>query len=318
MASAVHSPPSFPVRSFVWIGASWVVLDLAVILALWSFFQINGPAIDRSGGITLIAWQAVLAAKFMLLLGWLWLGEGEWGHRAAGFLLFATLLVPLLVAGVIEPDILCVLVGMLVFGLPLAGLLSLPFMLLAAIDYRLARDVPPIAPKQRRQFTVRQLMFVTLLAAVVMGLLRWAKIAELNYAVIGLQLPLLAWVFPAVITVGLFLPRLYPGGLYAAGLTAFLLALPSFTLPGEAAHGMTLFVGAYTLFFALHVLLLRGLGYRLTQTMPQLYHPGIIFLNTPHDRGVVFLATGRDPGVVFLDEQDKDTTLKEEWNTNPR
>jgi len=52
--------------------------------------------------------------------------------------------------------------------------------------------------------------------------------------------------------------------LFAAGLTVYVVALPSFAVPG-AGPGMTLIIASYVLTFTAHLLLLRYLGFRLVQ-----------------------------------------------------
>jgi hypothetical protein len=307
----LESPPPFPRRSFASISIAWVSIDLLVMLTLFVLAVNHGiPARGSVAPVTSIVWFAVLSARFLLLLGWLALGEGEWHDRATGLLSFGALLVPLFIGACFEPQILCVGLGMLLFVAVAGGFLSLPYLVLAASDYRLARDLPTVEHSHRGQFTVRQLMVVTLAAAIVLGLLRWASLAQLNNATAAVEALSLGFVFPLAAT-GLLLPRLYPWALYPAGLTAFLVVLPILTVHGEEAWIMALFATSYATFIVLHLVFLRQMGFRLTNQRPRRgYDPGITFLEqTLHNRGIVFVDTRRDPGVVFLDEEDCATTM---------
>jgi hypothetical protein len=134
-------------------------------------------------------------------------------------------------------------------------------------------------------------MFVTLVAAIVLGLLRWAQQANIQWAGVVLQTPLLVWVFPLAMCRGLLQTRWYPDILFALGITAFVLALPSFTLSDEEVGYVAVFVGTYVFVFAGHLLLLRGLGFRLVQYKPVFrYDPEIWFVD--HE----------EPGIQFFDQ----------------
>lgn len=288
MPVAAHDdrPPPFPARAFTLIGAAWVVFDLMTLLVL-------GPATYYGPGRLLFllaeAWTSVLAAKYMLLVAWLSLGEGTFQQRLMGGLLFAPVLLPMLLMSLAHEEAFCMLVGVLLMGVPMTAVLAMPFIVLRGNDFRLARD-GELTVHKRKQFSIRQLMVLTLIAAVVMALLRWVSVAQLQYSVFGLQLPLLAWVFPAVAMAGLLLPRWYPWGLYALGATLFILALPVAALPAKDALVSLRSTGIYVLFFALHALLVRGLGFRLLHGPPKWYpDPGITFLSPPSEQGIVFL-----------------------------
>lgn len=287
---ADQSPTFFPTAPFVIVGAAWALLDVVVLLyfTLGAFSIV--PRFDWSsyGEYLFIAWQAILAAKAMLMLGWWFLGEGQLGHRLAGAALFLPVFVPVMVAAYFEPELLCVLMTMAVFAVPVLFMVGLPYVVLKATDHRLARDAPASTEKVG-QFTVRQLMLVTLIAAIVLGLLRWAEQSQMSWAVVGLQAPLLIWIYPFVMCRGLLQPRWYPDVLFAIGVTAFVLALPSFALSDEEVFRPALFVGTYTFVFTCHLLLLRWLGFRLVQYQPRFrYDPGISFIDQ-HEPGIVFL-----------------------------
>jgi len=284
------APPPFPRRAFMLIGAAWILVDSATMLLLWHWASVVGwsPLME----IVIIAWQATLGARAMLMLGWWFLGEGEVRHRVTGVALFAPLLAPPLVLAFFEPDVLCMLAMAILFAVPGAMIAGLPYVGLQLMDYRLARDAPP-SEEKIGQFTVRQLMLITLVAAIVLGLLRWTQLAELNYALLGLLVPLLAWVYPPVACLGLLHERWYPRVVYAVGLTAWLLALPLFALPEQDAVNVMLFVGMYVVVFTGHLLLLRGLGFRLVKYRPRAYYdPGIVFID-PEDPGIVWVGEGK-------------------------
>src|SRR5262245_34654278 len=112
----VPAPPPFPKQAFFLIGAAWVLLDSATMLVLWQWASYRWWAPPME--IVLIAWQATLAARVMLMLGWWFLGEGEVQHRVAGAALFAPLLAPPLLFAIFEPEVLCVLGAMVIFVVP--------------------------------------------------------------------------------------------------------------------------------------------------------------------------------------------------------
>src|SRR5436190_8090041 len=78
----------FPTTSFIAVGTVWVLVDLEVVgalaIALYSGGRPPFLLMTPWGEALFIAWQASLAAKAMLLLGWWFLGEGQLGHRLAG------------------------------------------------------------------------------------------------------------------------------------------------------------------------------------------------------------------------------------------
>jgi hypothetical protein len=306
-ADMIDPPPSFPRRTFGLIAVAWMALDIAVMLLLWRWAAYGRwfPLVE----IVAIAWQALLAAKLMLMLGWWFLGEGRFGHRLAGLLLFLPLLVPLLIGAFFDADVIGILAAIVFFGGPVLFIVGWPYLVLQLMEYRFARDAPRSTEKIG-QFTVRQLMLITLVAAIVLGVLRWAQQANLSYAVVGLLLPLLGWVFPPVACLGLLHERWYPRVVYAAGLTAWLLALPLFALSNEDARLIVLFVGVYTLTFCGHLLLLRGLGFRLVNYRPRVYYdPGVIFID-PEEPGIVWVGDGRghSPAVSDAEVFDRDFT----------
>jgi hypothetical protein len=236
-----------------------------------------------------IAWQAAIGAKAMLMLGWWFLGEGQIGHRLGGIFLFTPLFAPVLIGAFWEPELLCVLATVVVFAVPALCVIGIPYVVLKATEHRLALDAPA-SSERIGQFTVKQLMLVTLVAAIVLGLLRWAQQSQMNWAVIGLQFPLLVWVYPFVMCRGLLQMRWYPDVLFAVGVSAFVLALPAFTLSHSDVGYVALFVGTYTLTFTAHLLLIRGLGFRLVQYKPRFrYDSGIWFVD--HE----------EPGIQFFD-----------------
>ena len=287
-------PPAFPTRWFVAVGTGWVLLDAAVVGWLATTLVSSGqPLFMRHpwGQALFIAWNASLASKAMLMLGWISLGEGKLGQRLTGILLFIPIVAPFLIGAFWEPELLCMLAMTLIFAVPVLFMVALPYVLLKATDHRLARDAPASQEKVG-QFTVRQLMLVTLVAAVVLGLLRWAEQSKMQWAVVGLQLPLLVWVFPFVMCRGLLQTRWYPDILFALGVTGFVLALPLFTLSHEDVGGVAIFVCTYVAFFAGHLLMLRALGFRLVQYKPAFrYDPGIWFIEN------------EEPGIVFFDRK---------------
>jgi hypothetical protein len=275
------------------VGTVWVLLDLAVLATLATdAFSGRRPFFFHPWGqALLIAWGACLAAKAMLMLGWWFLGEGKLGHRLNGVFLFTPVFAPFFIAAFWEPELLCGLATTIIFAAPVLCVIGLPYVVLKANEHRLARDAPPSQEKVG-QFTVRQLMFVTLVAAIVLGLLRWAQQANLQWAVVALQTPLLMWVFPFVMCRGLLRTRWYPDILFAVGVSAFALALPLFTLSEEEVGEVALFVGTYVFIFAGHLLLMRGLGFRLVQYKPKFrYDPGIWFVD--HE----------EPGIQFFEHK---------------
>ena len=279
----LSSPSPFPTRTFVAIGVVWVLTDLTAMAILWSW-SFRNPWFQ----LIAISWQAVLAAKAMLMLGWWFLGEGKFGRRLAGGLLFAPVLAPVLFATIFEPELFCILGGLAALAVPCVCIVGLAFVVLAAMEYRLALDAP-IVKLRMGQFTVRQLMVVTLVASLVLGLLRWAHQANMSWAVIGLETPLLVWVYPFALCRGLLQPRWYPEVLFALGVTAYVLALPLFTLTQDDVGPVTLFVGVYALVFTSHLLLLRYLGFRLVQHYRRLrIDEGICFID-PCEPGITFV-----------------------------
>jgi hypothetical protein len=291
---AEDSTPPFPTRAFVALGTAWVLEDLTFLAIPFlpapsnqrPFFVDNGW-----GEAIALAWLASLAAKAMLMLGWFFLGEGRLQHRLAGLALFTPILVPFLVAAFFSPEAICVLATTAIFAVPLLFALSLPYALLKGYDHRLARDAPA-NDERLGQFTVKQLMLVTLVAAIVLGLLRWAQQSNMQWAVVGLQLPLLVWVFPFAMCRGLLGQRWYPDILFALGVTGFVLALPAFTLSADDVGSVALFVGTYVAVYAAHLLLLRWLGFRLVQYKPRFrYDPGIYFVERD------------EPGIQFVERK---------------
>jgi hypothetical protein len=244
-------PTPFPTHIFIGVGSLWVLLDLVVMLFGWQ------APLEH---LLLTVWMGVLMAKFMLLMGWLFLGEGTRDQRLLGGLLFAPLLTPFL----FKPEALGLFLVVVMVGSPVAAILCIPNLLLYASDCRLRRDTP-VVNEPRKQFTVRQLMVVTLVAAMTMGLTRWTIAAELHDVILLLQIPLLGWMAPLALTFGLLSPRWYPCLLYAGGTSVYLLAQSwlAFNSGRNAQPMMFLFVSTYLLFFAAHVLLMRWLGFRL-------------------------------------------------------
>jgi hypothetical protein len=284
----------FPTRSFVVVGTVWVLLDVMVVSAVTTdLFSTRLPFYFWKpwGEVLFVAWGASVAAKGMLMLGWFFLGEGKLGHRLSGVFLFTPLFAPFVIGAFWELDLLCGLAATAIFATPVLCIVGLAYVVLKANEHRLARDAP--ASQERvGQFTVRQLMLVTLVAAIVLGLLRWAQQSNVQWASTALQIPLLIWVFPFVMCRGLLRPRWYPDILFAVGVTAFVLALPSFTLSAEEVGYVALFVGMYVFVYAGHLLLMRGLGFRLVQYKPTFrYDPGIWFV----DR--------EEPGIQFFDRK---------------
>lgn len=281
----------FPTRTFAIVGTLWVLLDLLVVAALAASAFSNRPPFflpEPWAEAIVIAWGASLAAKAMLMLGWFFLGEGPLGHRLAGVFLFTPVVVPFVIGA---PELICLLAMTAIFAVPGMFVIGLSYAVLKGTDHRLARDAPASQEKVG-QFTVRQLMFVTLVAAIVLGLLRWAQQSNMQWAVVGLQLPLLIWVFPFAMCRGLLQTRWYPDILFALGITAFVLALPSFTLSDEEVGYVALFVGMYVFVFAGHLLLLRGLGFRLVQyKLAFRYDPEIWFVD--HE----------EPGIQFFERE---------------
>lgn len=289
----------FPTRSFVVVGTLWVLLDAVVVSVLVTMaFSGTPPFLIQPWVIEplLFAWQATLAAKAMLMLGWWFLGEGKMGHRLAGIFLFTPVIAPIVIAAFFEPEALCVLATVATFAIPALFMIGLPYAVLKGSDHRLALDAPA-SDEKVGQFTVRQLMLVTLVAAIVLGLLRWAQQSNMQWAVVGLQIPLLIWVFPFVMCRGLLQTRWYPDILFALGVMAFVLGLPAFTLSLDDVLNVAVFVGTYVLVFAGHLLLLRLLGFRLVQYKPTFrYDPGIWFVD-PNEPGIQFFdraIVGRD------------------------
>jgi hypothetical protein len=282
--------PPFPTRTFVAVGAFWVLLDLLVVAAV--FFSPLPYSFGRAWVEPLIlAWGASLGAKAMLMLGWFFLGEGKLGQRLTGIFLFIPIIAPYVIGAFGDPTLLCILAMTVLFAVPVLFMLGLPYVLLKATDHRLARDAP-VSHEKVGQFTVRQLMLVTFVAAIVLGLLRWAQQSDMQWAVVGLQLPLLVWVFPFVMCRGTLQTRWYPEILFAVGVTAFVLALPLFTLSHEEVGGVALFVATYVTIFAGHLLILRGLGFRMVQYKPAFqYDPGIWFVED------------EEPGIQFFDHE---------------
>ena len=284
----------FPTRAFAVLGTAWVLEDATFLAAAFLPALSNQRPFfvnSRWGAAIALAWLASQAAKAMLMLGWFFLGEGKLQHRVAGLALFTPILLPFLIAALFSPESICVLATTAIFAVPILFALSLPYAVLKGYDHRLARDAPASHEKVG-QFTVRQLMLVTLVAAIVLGLLRWAQQSNMQWAVIGLQVPLLAWAFPFALCRGLLQARWYPDILFALGVTAFVLALPLFTLSSEEVGGVAIVVGTYVGVFAGHLLMLRAVGFRLVQYKPSFrYDPGIWFLEQ------------EEPGIVFVDRK---------------
>lgn len=235
-----------------------MLLDVPVVLVMTGKgFYTASLAYYPFNEFALIAWIGFLAARAMLMLGWWFLGEGLLRHRLAGLLLFSLAAIPVTESAL-------ALAMFFLFLAPASVWTGMAFVVLSGLDYRLVRGVPA-ADEKVGQFTVRQLMLLTLIVAVVSALLRWAQQSERNPAIFaGLIWPLLAWVYPFVMSRGILRPKWYPEGLFAAGLTVYVLALPFFALRPGATYAM-LIIASYTLTFAIHLLLLRFLGFRLVQ-----------------------------------------------------
>jgi hypothetical protein len=281
------SPTPFPIHGFVALGAVWVLLDVFALLFLFRAWHWS-PWTDVLLGV----WGATLAAKVMLMLGWVFLGEGTLQQRLiGGVLIFSPLLVPLGVAALFDGEPFCLLVSIVVLALPVGFLLGIPYLVLRVADFYLLRGVPPVKTRLG-QFTVRQLMLVTLVVALVSGVLHWSLRAKGNGEMMWLLLPLLAWVLPFAAFRGCLQPRWYPEILFAAGLSVYVVALPIVTLRKEVFIEPLLFVVAYVGFFLGNLLVLRWLGFRLVQFFPGFrYDPGIWFIDSS------------EPGIVFLENE---------------
>ena len=288
---AEDSLPPFPRRAFVVLGTAWVLEDLTFLAIPFLRAQSSQRPffVDNGWGEAIaLAWLASLAAKAMLMLGWFLLGEGKFKQRLAGLALFTPIFVPFLIGAMFSPEAFCVLATTGIFAAPVLFALSLSYAVLKGYDHRLGRDAPANDEKLG-QFTVKQLMLVTFVAAIVLGLLRWAQQSNMQWAVVGLQLPLLVWVFPFAMCRGLLQQRWYPDILVALGVTSFVLALPAFTLSADDVGGVALFVSVYVAVYAAHLLLLRWLGFRLVQYKPRFrYDPGIYFVERDEE-GIEFV-----------------------------
>jgi hypothetical protein len=106
-------------------------------------------------------------------------------------------------------------------------------------------------------------MFVTLLAAIVLGALRMSKNPTVVQSLLALQVPIVGWVVPYALCKSLLNRKLYPASAYAAAIVLYVLAFPFFALATAEAWWTAAMAGSYIGFFALHLLILRLLGYRL-------------------------------------------------------
>jgi hypothetical protein len=276
----------FPGRCLAVLIALWLLMDGCMLL-------IGMGAIVSPYWLTvwlLVARIAAFPAKFLLVLGWLILGDGRGVRRLWSVLL----LLPTLALSQPDP---CGMVAKAFSAMILAALFCPPYLMLRARDYRLQRNAAPIPPpRKHKQFSVAQLMQVTLVVAVVLGLLRLTPrhgSAGFDIAVLFFVL-LIGWGASLALTVGLLSTRWFPYLLYAVGTVAYLLALPwvAFRDSGPVMDYflcMLLFLA----FFAGHVLLLRALGYRLA--------PYAELISC--DSGILFVERRPEPGIIFLPEQ---------------
>lgn len=277
----------FPLRSFVWIGIVWAVIDLAALGLLWQLRYSWNDSVELLGE----AWSGIQSAKVMLLLGWFFLGSGQLQQRLWGLVVFAPLVLFALARGGFS-DVLGSLFCMSLVAIPGSYLVGLPYLLLRANDHRLMQGVVDL-PQTRRQFTVRQLLVVTFAAAVVLGLLRLAGQTDPQVAMFATVLIVLPWAFPLLSCVGLLSLRWNNVTLSAICMATFQLALPMYVLERDQAAGPAVVIASYTLFFLSHVLLLRGLGFRLVEQRLLRFPNEITFLE-PDATGIQFV-DGRRP-----------------------
>ncbi len=258
-------PAPFPTRAFVAIGIVWVLIDLPMILfvsderlaIIWRLWNSN------------VIWFPLFAARVMLLLGWWMLGEGTLAQRFSGILLFAPLLGTLLIRAYVNRVIIDDLILIFV-ALPF---LCFPYVFLPMSDCELTRDAPRIH-ESKPQFSLRQLMLLTLLIAVILGLLRWMRAEESRYGTYLFLGIIFCWFYPLVALFGFLRERLYPGAWYAIAATFFVIVLPltleesGYVIKEQAAS----FLAIYLFFIAGHILLLRYLGFRLVQGLDPPFH----------------------------------------------
>ncbi len=265
-------PAPFPTRAFVAIGIVWVLIDLPVLLA-----TVNEHLLSVSWMMNYLPyWLVVAAAKVMLLVGWLVLGEGTIVQRSAIFLVFAPLLSAVVIGKYDEPELVSGMFFFAFYASLVLPVLALPF-LAARLSYIiLTRNAPRIS-ENKKQFTVRQLMLFTLLIAIALGSLRWIREAESLYPALQFFGGLFCWLYPMLALLGFLRVRFYPSALYALVATVFVIAIP--LCLKQPAYGETMRVAGYNAiylcFIAMHILLLRYFGYRLVFSCS----PEIAYLN---------------------------------------
>ncbi len=242
-------PAPFPTRAFVAIGIVWVLIDLPMFR-----FAIENSSPDPRLRGYLFIWQSLFAARVVLFLGWWIMGEGTARQRFAGILLFSPILGVFLLSSS-EP--LAGLVCVFLSAILVIPYCSFPYLV---YDGKLTRDAPRVL-ENKTQLSLRQLMLLTFLIAMLLGLLRWIRETESLNVFFWLSGFVFSWMYPLLALLGFLRARLYPSAWYAVGATIFFIAVP-FSLKHHAffeAERLTV----YLLFIAGHILLLRYLGFRL-------------------------------------------------------
>jgi hypothetical protein len=270
------------------MGIAWAAIDLTAFALLFQLMHSGSPLVELIGW----SWQGILLAKVLLLLGWFFLGSGPIQNRLSGLLVFAPLLLCLLIMALPPggfPEVLGFLFCISLLAIPGSFLVGLPYLLLRANDQRLVQGIVERV-ETRRQFTVRQLLLVTLAAAIVLGLLRAAGQVDPQSAMMASLFIVLPWLFPLLSCVGFLSRRWNKVTLGAAAVAAFQIALPLYAFDRERAWEPVIFVSCYTVFFACHLLLIRRLGFRLIDQRRLRFTDEIKFIE-PDGTGIAFLDT---------------------------